>query len=291
MDKKTAERILKTWSEGPVDARVLVLAAHPDDDIIGVGGSLGRVREAAVVYLTRGEGGAARRGMSAEEYGSLRAAEAYSALYSTGANVSTPHFLGGRDGHTVEQLEPLSRELLRILRAFGPDIVVTHSYEGGHPDHDAARFVAEAAIELLRRENFSSIVPRYPGLFEFSSYHRAADGGMATGEFIEGEGGARGEAAGTIMRLTMQEQLRRIAALGQHKSQASILRNFLTAHEVLRLAQPVDFQVPPQTPLFYESVSWGRWAGWSGAFSRARMADAERALFPHPIALPPTWWQ
>jgi len=56
--------------------------------------------------------------------------------------------LGAADQDSIYEVPILAEKLLAILRWFRPALVITHPYEGGHPDHDAAALVAN----LLQRQ-------------------------------------------------------------------------------------------------------------------------------------------
>jgi N-acetylglucosamine malate deacetylase 2 len=60
--------------------------------------------------------------------------------------------------------------LLRdLLEQHRPEVIVTHSYEGGHPDHDACAFAVHHALELTRAQPVPVIV-------EASFYHIGPQG-------------------------------------------------------------------------------------------------------------------
>ena len=78
--------------------------------------------------------------------------------------------LGVPDLAASEDLPRLVYRLTLLLRGLKPGVIVTHGYEGGHPDHDAAAFAAQAVVERLSREEGWS-----PPLVEMLSYHQEGD--------------------------------------------------------------------------------------------------------------------
>jgi len=76
-----------------------------------------------------------------------------------------------------------------------PNIVMTHAYEGGHPDHDALALACHIARELHSRRNSDWSFD----LMEFTSYH-ARVGGIHTYDFLPGD-----EERGQSYRLTAAE--------------------------------------------------------------------------------------
>jgi bacillithiol biosynthesis deacetylase BshB1 len=126
---------------------VLVIAAHPDDAEISVGGTLARLVAAGhavgVLDVTRGELGS--RGTRADRDAEAAAATLVLGLAWRG-NLEQP------DGRVEASLE--AREALaRLLRRFRPEVVLAHHELDPHPDHVAAGRLAREAWYLsgLRR--------------------------------------------------------------------------------------------------------------------------------------------
>src|SRR2546430_865373 len=67
-----------------------------------------------------------------------------------------------------------AHRLSEILEREKPQAVITHAYEGGHPDHDAAAFAVHAACRLMGEP---------PAILEMALYHRR-DGQLVSGEFL-----------------------------------------------------------------------------------------------------------
>ncbi|TDJ77108.1 MAG: bacillithiol biosynthesis deacetylase BshB1 [Planctomycetota bacterium] len=120
----------------------IVIAAHPDDAEISVGGTILKLvrsgRKVGIVDVTRGEMGT--RGDRA-----TRAAEASAASELMGlamrANLELP------DGRVVAT--PEAREALAaIFRRYRPEVVLAHHLDDLHPDHIAAGRLARDAWYL-----------------------------------------------------------------------------------------------------------------------------------------------
>jgi LmbE family N-acetylglucosaminyl deacetylase len=159
----TPEALWRPWLDAeprpPLDLdrlsgrRVVVLAAHPDDEVLGVGGLLidlaGRGSQIVAVWVTDGE--ASHPGSHAIEPEQLawkRRAESRRALAALGVAPMLSVVLGLPDGGLGDCL-PALRTAVRDL--VGPDDVVLAPWRGdGHPDHEAVGSVAaEFATTLL----------------------------------------------------------------------------------------------------------------------------------------------
>jgi LmbE family N-acetylglucosaminyl deacetylase len=136
--------------------RVLVVAAHPDDETIGASTMLATRHELTVIHVTDGAPRDRRwwpRGApsSREEYARLRRREADAALALAGVDSARIHRLGLVDLEACRALPELITVLRDAIDRARPELLITHAYEGGHPDHDAVAFaVAEACAGLAR---------------------------------------------------------------------------------------------------------------------------------------------
>ena len=126
---------------------LLVVAAHPDDAEISVGGTILRLTEAGrkvgIVDMTRGEMGT--RGTRDDREGEAdRASELLGIDYRTSLELPD-----GRVHPTVEAREALAR----VIRETRPETVVAHTVEDRHPDHAATGRLAREAwfVAGLRR--------------------------------------------------------------------------------------------------------------------------------------------
>lgn len=142
-----------------MNADVLVVAAHPDDEALGCGGAIARHAAAGarveIVFLADGEGarGPAAGDVAARQTAARRAAEILGAR--------PPRFVDLPDNRldSVPLLEIISR-LERALDGYAPEIVYTHSGGDLNVDH---RLVHQAAVTLFRPLPGA----RWRGLFAF----------------------------------------------------------------------------------------------------------------------------
>jgi len=111
---------------------VLVIAAHPDDAEISVGGTMLRLSRAGkkvgIVDLTRGEMGT--RGSVEDRERETRAANKILKL-AVRHNLELPD---GRVEVTVDARERLAA----LIREHQPEVVLAHHVDDVHPDHKAA---------------------------------------------------------------------------------------------------------------------------------------------------------
>jgi LmbE family N-acetylglucosaminyl deacetylase len=127
----------------PEDARLLVLAPHPDDETLMAGGLLAALPSgrALVVSATDGEashsGGAAFRRCLAEQ----RRRELMEALALLGHSSAAVRRLALPDGRLADFEDDLVNALRRL--ALRSDVLLTTAPFDGHPDHEACARAAE----------------------------------------------------------------------------------------------------------------------------------------------------
>ena len=235
-----------------VTPRVLIVAAHPDDDVLGAGGLLCALApDVAIAFVTDGAPRNPRSYRDAgfesrEALAMTRRIETRKALALAGVDVDNIHELGAVDQEVALEIPRLSGALVALILRLSPDVLISHPYEGGHPDHDATALAVHAALVLAHRAGRLT-----PALLEFASYHER-DGELVTGAFIPRP--SSGEQA-----LALDEPARALKAamLRCHESQAQMLRQFALDVERFRVAPRYDFTARPHDALYYERFDWG----------------------------------
>jgi LmbE family N-acetylglucosaminyl deacetylase len=231
---------------------VLLVAAHPDDETVSVGGILTRLQDLVIAHVTDG----APRNRAAwqaagydtrEDYARARRQESLNALELAGIPEERIRRLDFVDQEASLDMPRLTNCISTLVRELRPAVILTHPYEGGHPDHDATAFAVHAACLLANHP---------PHVYEFTSYHalnrEGAAPGLEFGRFLPGE------EAGKAITLTNPERERKARMVECYSSQLAIVRQFPIDVERFRGAPVYNFtNAPHPGRLFYENFDWG----------------------------------
>jgi LmbE family N-acetylglucosaminyl deacetylase len=233
-------------------AAPLIIVAHPDDEVLGVGGQLARWPGAKFVHVTDGAPRNMRDALAAgmshrTDYAALRRQELESALALAGFGSAAHFSLGMVDQEASTQLPGLAKRLAEIMIKLAPEAVITHPYEGGHPDHDGVAFAVRAACHKTQ-----SRIRWAPVVIEMTSYHNEC-GLMRTGEFLP-----CADRPVVTMDLDAAQQDFKRQLLDCFGSQAPTLKQFRCDRECFRLAPEYSFRQPPHRGiLYYEQYKLG----------------------------------
>lgn len=255
----------------PPVAPILLVAAHPDDEAIGAGAHLAFWPDVRVAHVTDG---APRNHPYARDavfpnraaYAAARRREAQDALIIAGIAAERIVDLAFVDQEATFHLREISERIAALIAAMRPAVIVTHAYEGGHPDHDATCFAVHAARRIVAR---SGVNP--PDLVEMSAYF--GNGRQrVTGTFL------LSSRTPVVSVLDEVDRARKRRMLLCHKSQADLVDAFPVERECFRLAPDYDFRQPPYSGrLFYEHHAFGldgaQWRELAAAALR-RLGDA-----------------
>ncbi len=229
--------------------RTLVVVAHPDDEAVGCGALLQRIREPLILFCTDG----APRGPyfwgkfgSREAYARLRRQETRNALSKIG--VMQVEFLPPTENPQqlfVDQdlflyIPQALESITEIVTHLRPEALLTLAYEGGHPDHDTCAFLTWWIAREL-------VLPAW----EMPLYHRAGGSDIVFQQFILPEGNE------VLFDATPEEVQRKRAMVSAYVSQGDLLSQFNPAVERFRPQAAYDFSRPPHPgTLNYEAWGW-----------------------------------
>lgn len=230
-----------------IDARkIAIVVAHPDDETYGCGAALARLHGVTLVHVTDG---APRNGADAlahgfsgwEAYAEARRDELGAALALAGGQsiFRLSLRLPDQEAH-LHSLE-IVRSLSMLFNERKISTVLTHAFEGGHPDHDTVAFsVAQAAHE-------TEIVEM--------PYYRLGPSEPLSQSFAQIDG------AGEEHRidLTTEEKKRKQRMIAAYKTQVEPLSQVSLEFETFRRAPRYDFSaIPNDGRIFYEKLfDWG----------------------------------
>jgi LmbE family N-acetylglucosaminyl deacetylase len=263
----------KLFGTGPLNRSLhcAVIVAHPADEIVGAGCLISKLGDVSVLHTTDGAPKDLHDARAAgfetrEDYAAARREECLAALAL--ANVSKERVidLAVTADCAAECLTELTRRIATFLQQTSANIVVTHPYEGAHPDHDATAFATHAALRLLKKNGF-----RPPAVFEMA-LHPGLDSLAKVPEFLPGSA-----AETTTLLLDERSQLLKQEMFACFETQRESLKVSPIGPE--RFRQPVnyDFRLPPaEGKLYYEDFEWAAPREQWQNFAREAWAD----LFP-----------
>jgi LmbE family N-acetylglucosaminyl deacetylase len=134
---------LPSWQPRPPAAgRIVVIAPHPDDEILGAGGTIARLcRAGSRVELVAVTDGEQSHPDMEDHLRAIRPLETLAAAARLGIELGAVSRLRHPDGQIDEAR--LAEQLVALIRP--GDLVLAQWQRDGHPDHDAAGRAAATA--------------------------------------------------------------------------------------------------------------------------------------------------
>jgi LmbE family N-acetylglucosaminyl deacetylase len=223
--------------------RILVLAPHPDDEIVACGIAARRARaegaRVSVLYLTTGIPPREllwrwqRPGYEARV--ARRRGEAMAALGLLGLEAAGFGDVPSR--RLIAHREEAAAALDRALSETGAGELWVPAFEGAHQDHDAANALTAGFRERLP-------------VWEFAAYNNAA-GRTRSNRFADARGGV------IELRLGRDEAALKRRALALYASERGNLAHVRVAEEASRPLPRHDYGAPPHAGgLFRERFQW-----------------------------------
>jgi LmbE family N-acetylglucosaminyl deacetylase len=223
--------------------RILILAAHPDDEVVASCAAIGRAQaqgaEIFVLFLTHGC--IARAAMwpwvrpRYDRIVARRRREAEAAAQMLGIKISGSGSRPAR--HLWREMEMVRHEVELAIDRHLIDQIWVPAYEGGNADHDALNAVGGIFRTRL-------------GVLEFAEYNFS--GGRAhSQEFPQANGGEQ------VITLTPAECAKKRAALALYRSEKGNLGYVKTERECCRALKACDYGKPPhEGTLWYARFHW-----------------------------------
>lgn len=214
------------------DVDVLILAAHPDDDVLGLGTTLYRHSltgsNIVVVFVTNGSGISwnNRKGNTLE-ISNMRYKEASQALSLIKIPQENILSLGYPDQGSHRYLKYIAKDINLLIEKLHPKLVYTHCIEGGHSDHDMTSFVVKKVCKKIGFDN----------LYEWTEYNPRQSIGSKNVRFLPSKVTNFDE---EIIDVSNEERMLKKDMLSFHKSQN--IEKFYDQGEAIRKSSFVHIE-------------------------------------------------
>lgn len=255
--------------------RCSVIVAHPADEVVGAGCLISKLVDVTILHVTDGAPRDMQDAKAAgfeepAEYAEARRNECLAALAIAHVPKDRVVDFAVADHCASHCLADLTKKIATFLQQSEADIVVTHPYEGGHPDHDATAFATHAALRLMKESGFKP-----PALFEMA-LHPSPDFKAKVPEFLPGS-----DCETTTLLLDKPAQELKQKMFACLETQRETLKVSPVGPEKFRQPADYDFSAPPQDgKLHYENFDWAPTKAEWQSLAREALTD----LFPATLA-------
>lgn len=246
-----------------IQSKTLVIVAHPHDETLGCGALLPRLADVTVLHVTDGAPrdlvDARRSGFTHwADYARARRKEVERAAKIAGLPPPALKSLGIADQSAALRLAQLTRAMLGFIA--GVDLVLTHAFEGGHPDHDAIAFAVGSARARMRGKS--------PIVLEMPLCRKTADGKTADGHGWKRPAVDAAAHRTVRLRLTESERARKAEMLSAFETQRQTVAACGVRDEFYRASRDYDFTRP---------LDGARYDSYASGVTGGRFAELARA--------------
>lgn len=231
--------------------RCAVIVAHPADEVVGAGCLISKLVDVTVLHVTDGAPCDMKYAEAAgfkdrSEYAKARRQECISALAIANVPENRVVDFEVTDQCASKYLPDLTKRIINFLQQSGADIVLTHPYEGAHPDHDATAFATHTALRLMKENGLKP-----PALFEMA-LRPSEDFKAKVPEFLPGP-----ERETTTLLLDERAMKLKRRMFDCFETQRESLAISPFGPEKFRQPSSYDFTTPPHSgKLYYENFLW-----------------------------------
>jgi len=147
-------------TEIPRNKKIIIFSPHPDDDVIGMGGTIIELvkngNKVLCVYITSGVSArnAVKGDMSVEEKEKIRRTEAEQASKVLGTNI---HFLSLPYFHGLTVKNEHIEKVIKLLEKENPEVIFAPHKHERHPTHKASMSIVLRALKRCNLTNLNEI--------------------------------------------------------------------------------------------------------------------------------------
>ncbi len=237
-------------STAQTPSAVLAIAAHPDDEVLGLGCTLYKHRACGdavtVVFMTNGSGPdwGAHKALQ-RTVAEARFHEACNALGIIGITPAHILNLGFPDRGLMRYIPEAVSDVTTLFEIYRPKLVYVHAIEGGHRDHDATSFIVQ----------YASTLAGLSCVYEWAEYNRDApmNGNISEAKFPHDPYISDFTPSPTPFDYTAADI--RQAMLNEYVSQKYLIERYPFTGEILRRAHP---EYLLERFAYFRSMSLGR---------------------------------